>query len=309
MLGLGTWKAPPGEVGKAVAEALRLGYRHIDCAPIYGNEAEIGEALGHCLRRGLVRREELWITSKLWNDAHAPEDVAPALERTLGDLRLERLDLYLIHWPVALRRGAPLPPAAADILPPEAIPLADTWRAMEETHAAGRCRHIGVSNFSVPRLRRLLEGATTAPAVNQVELHPYHQDPGLLAFCRRHGIAVTAYAALGSADRPARLRSSDEPCLLEDPLIGTIAARHNATPAQVLLRWALQRGTAVLAKSVNPDHLRQNLAAAQLGHSEASLSEADMNAIAGLERGFRYVSGSFWAPPGSPYTLRSLWQE
>ncbi len=302
-LGLGTWKSAPGEVGAAVRHAIEVGYRHIDCAAIYGNEREVGEAIADCLRAGTVMREQLWITSKLWNDAHAPQDVRPALERTLADLQLEQLDLYLMHWPVALTPGVGMPRRAEDILPPEAAPLERTWEAMAELVDAGLTRHIGVSNFSRQKLARLQAGLPQ-PEMNQVELHPYLQQRQLVAQCQAQGIHVTAYSPLGSGDRPAAMKGQDEPILLQEPTIGEIARRHEATPAQVLIAWALARGTAVIPKSTNPQRIEQNLAAAGL-----ALTPEDLQQIESLDRHRRYVEGGMWTPPGSPYTLATLWDE
>lgn len=302
MLGLGTWNAPPGEVGAAVQVALRLGYRHIDCAAIYGNEAEIGTAIRAAIDEGVVTREELWITSKLWNNAHAPEAVAPALKQTLADLRLDHLDLYLIHWPVAFRPGVLMPESAEDLIALEELPIAATWEALEATVEQGLCRHIGVSNFGAATLGALLNQARIRPAVNQIELHPYLQQSDMLSFCEARGVHLTGYAPLGSAGRPAFIRPAGEPVLLEDPTIHAIAVQRGITPAQVLLRWALQRGTAVIPKSVSPARLYENLAAA-----EGDLAAEDMEAIAALDLGRRYIDGSIWVKPGGPYTLESLW--
>lgn len=303
-LGLGTWKSAPGEVGAAVEEALRIGYRHFDCAAIYGNEAEIGEALARGMANGLATREELWITSKLWNDRHAPEDVRPALEQTLADLRLDHLDLYLVHWPVALVKGILVPDKAEHMIPLEDLPLSATWQGMEAVADAGLARHIGVSNFSLAKLDGVLSGARIAPAMNQVEMHPYLQQQALVDGCRERGVATTAYSPLGSRDRSEKLRSEDEPNLLEDGTIADIAARNDATPAQVLIAWALQRGTAVIPKSVHPERLRQNFDAADL-----TLAEADMRELTALERATRLITGEFWALEGSSYTVANLWDE
>ncbi len=302
VLGLGTWKSSPGDVYRAVMEALRLGYRHIDCAPIYGNEVEVGRALADAFRQGVVERGGVWITSKLWNSAHGAGDVRPALERTLSDLRLDYLDLFLVHWPVAMAKGVQFPRSAEDLVALDTLPLSVTWGAMEALVDAGACRHIGVSNFSIPKLRALVENARRKPEMNQVELHPYLQQPAMLDFCRQNGIHLTAYSPLGSADRPAGLKAKGEPVLLKDPAIAAIAQRRGITPAQVLISWAIARGTAVIPKSVHPERIRQNLAAA-----EVALAAEEMEVIAGLDRDRRYVDGTFWTMPGSPYTIAGLW--
>ena len=304
LLGLGTWKAAPGEVGAAVREAIRLGYRHLDCASVYANEPEVGVAIRGAIEAGEVRREELWITSKLWSNAHGHENVEPALRRTLADLGVEWLDLYLIHWPVPIRPGVAFPQSADDLLPPEAAPLADTWRGMEAVLELGLTRHIGVSNFSSRKLQRIQAEARLRPEVNQVERHPLLQQPQLLADCAAAGMHITAYSPLGSGDRPAALKGADEPVLLNNPLIGTIAAEHGCSPAQVLIAWHLECGVSTIPKSVSPERLRENLAAADL-----TLTPADMERIGGLDQHLRLVDGSFWLLEGSPWTLPTLWDE
>ena len=304
ILGLGTWKSQPGEVYEAVKTAIQLGYRHIDCALIYGNEAEIGKALTECFQNGVVTREEMWITSKLWNDAHAPEYVQPGIEQTLADLQLEYLDLYLMHWPVVIKQGEGFPMTKEKLVSLDEQPIATTWQAMEDLVDKGLTRHIGVSNFSIKKLKELLETATIPPEMNQVELHPYLQQTSLLEFCQQHTIFLTAYSPLGSSDRPIRGKAEDEPILLADPTIAEIAQQQGGTSAQVLLSWAIHRGTAVIPKSVNPERLQQNLAAA-----DGALSDQNMVAIAQLDRHRRYIGGSFWVVEGGPYTLENLWDE
>ncbi len=297
-LGLGTWKSSRGQVAAAVREALRIGYRHIDCAAVYGNEAEVGQALGGCARA------DLWLTSKLWNDAHSPETVRPALEKTLRDLRQDYLDLYLIHWPIHFREGVVFARGPEDMLPPEAIALDATWQALEECVHAGLTRHIGVSNFTMAKLRSLLEQADIAPVMNQIELHPYLQQKEMLAFCRDKGLLLTAYSPLGSQDRPKMMKKSDEPILLDNEVIIDTARKHRASAAQILIAWALARGTVVIPKSVRPERLRENFKAQEL-----QLDREDMERIAGLERGWRYVAGDGFCSAGSPYTLSWLWND
>lgn len=303
-LGLGTWKSEPGVVGEAVKIALELGYRHIDCAAIYGNQAEIGMALAAALAAGTVSRSELWITSKLWNNSHGQANVIPALQQTLADLRLDYLDLYLIHWPVPLKADVGIPQTGADFISLADQPLADTWAGMQAAQAQGLCRHIGVSNFSVAKLQELQAVAGTQPEMNQVELHPYLQQPQMLEFCQESGMQLTAYSPLGSNDRPPALKVDDEPVLLADPQITEIATAHACSPAQILLAWALQRGTAVIPKSVNRTRLQENLEAAQL-----TLTDAEMATIHSLDKHRRYVDGTLWTMPGSPFTLETLWDE
>ena len=303
-LGLGTWKSDPGEVYNAVREAIKIGYRHIDCAAIYGNEAEIGQAFSDAFKKGDVSREELWVTSKLWNNAHLKDDVRPGLEKTLKDLQLDYLDLYLMHWPVALKPGIGFPKSGADFLSLEEIPISVTWAALEDCSKAGLSKHIGVSNFSVKKLKALLKACEIRPEVNQIEMQPFFQQNSMLEFCNNENIVLTAYSPLGSIDRPAVFKAPDEPSLLENPTILKIAESNGISSAQVLICWAIQRGTAVIPKSVNPGRMKQNLDAASI-----NLSDEDMQKIAALEMSARLLVGSFWAMPGSGYTMETLWDE
>ena len=303
-IGLGTWKSAPGEVGVAVIEAVKMGYRHIDCAAIYGNEAEIGEALKQLIDDGIVKREELWITSKLWNNAHKKEDVVPALEKTLADLQLNYLDLYLIHWPVVFKTDVHFAQDASGYMCLEEVPIADTWQGMEMCVERGLAKHIGVSNFSIKKIRSLLKTSRINPEVNQVELHPFLQQQYLCDYCESNGIHMTAYSPLGSLDRSAAMKKDDEPTLLESKVIVSIADKHNCSPAQVLISWAVLRGTSVIPKSVNPKRLLENLKSA-----EVNLDDEDMSRIRELDAHYRIVDGTFWVHEGNSYTLENLWDE
>jgi alcohol dehydrogenase (NADP+) len=295
-LGLGTWRLPPELTAATVRSALELGYRHLDAAAIYGNEPQIGEALRQAFADGLVRREELWITGKLWNDCHEPHEVRPALERSLADLGLEHLDLYLMHWPLAQRRGVAMASSPEEQLSLEQVPLAATWAAMEELVDQGLTRHIGVSNFSGAKLKALAAGARIRPEVLQIERHPLLQQNALLAWCRENGVVVTGYGPLGSsgANRP--------PLVLQHPQVVALAAQRGLTPAQLLLAWGIGCGTAVIPKSVQPARLVENLAAA-----DAVLDRELMEQLSALDQGRRLIDGGFWCLEGGPYTLENLW--
>ena len=301
-IGLGTWKAATGEVYKTVREAINVGYRHFDCAHIYANEAEIGGAFYDAFEAGEVKREDLWVTSKLWNNSHRKDQVLPALTVTLNNLRLEYLDLYLIHWPVCLEEGVGFPASTQDFVPVDLIPLTETWSAMEGMVEKGLTRHIGVSNFSIRNLKAVSEGTSVKPEVNQLELHPYLQQQEVVDYCLQNSIAVTAYSPLGSPDRPARLIKESDPAILENEVIKAIAADKKCTAAQVLLAWAIGRGTSAIPKSVNPKRLQSNLEATSI-----ELSDENMKDIAKLDLNFRYINGETWTVPGSPYTLDFLW--
>jgi alcohol dehydrogenase (NADP+) len=299
--GLGTWKSDPGVVGASVIHAINIGYRHIDCAAIYGNEAEIGQALTTLFTNNDsgIKRDDIFLTSKLWNANHSPDDVEPALRKTLADLKVDCLDLYLMHWPVAMG-------SEGQMISLDELPLIDTWRAMEACVDNGLVKDIGVSNFSKKKLQELCGKARIRPAVNQIELHPYLQMRDLLDYATSEGIHLTAYSPLGSRDRPDWLKSEKEVPILDDEDIALVAKKHNVTPAQVLIAWALERGTSVIPKSVSEHRLKENLEAAA---TTLQLDQDDMQSIAKMDRHARYVDGSFWCREGSPYSMETLWDE
>lgn len=297
--GLGTWKSKPNEVYKAVRVALEAGYLHLDCAAIYQNEDEVGKAIADAIKAGDTSREKIWVTSKLWNDSHEAQHVEGALQKTLSDLGLEYLDLYLIHWPVAFKHGVTFPRSREEFLTLEEAPLEKTWEAMAELKAKGLTRQIGVSNMGPKRID-LLSGVGETPAVNQVESHPYLPQTELLTYCQSKGIQLTAYSPLGSPDR--QTRKSDEPSLLEHPTIKEIAEKHGVGTGDVLIAWALGRGTSVIPKSVTDSRIRSNLKATEL-----KLDADDMGSISNFGKSYRYIDGTFFAGPNSPYTADGIW--
>ncbi|MDR2823685.1 MAG: aldo/keto reductase [Prevotellaceae bacterium] len=299
VLGIGTWRAQPDEVYEAVLDALRAGYRHIDCAQIYKNEREVGQALDYAFRFGIVKRDEIFVTSKLWNSDHASARVETAINRSLANLQLKYLDLYLIHWAVAQKEGTEFPAKPDELVPISEIPLAETWNAMIEIQQKSLAWHIGVSNFNVPKINDLEIKTHILPEVNQVEIHPYFQQNELVGFCHKKGIIVTAYSPLGG-----KKMADQNISIQEDTTIINIAKKHSATPTQVILAWNIQRGVVVIPKSVNKNRIIENLETLNL-----KLSRDEMQQIAQLDRNLRVTEGELWTMNGSPYTHEWLWEQ
>jgi D-xylose reductase len=292
-VGLGLWKIDRPAAPGLVHEAVRAGYRHFDSACDYGNESELGEGLAAALGAGLCRREELWVTSKLWNNYHRRQHVRPALERTLRDLRLDYLDLYLIHFPIPLEyipHEVRYPPgwfgdpnAAHPRMAPARVTLAETWQGMEDVLKAGLVRRIGVCNYNCALLRDLLAYASIRPAVLQVELHPFLTQDKLLRFCREEGIVVTGFSPLGASSYVSIGMATARESVLEQPAVVEAALRHGKTSAQIVLRWGVQRGTAVVPKTSRIERLAENLALFGF-----QLSADEMQTIGALDCGRRF---------------------
>ncbi|MBN7812014.1 aldo/keto reductase [Algoriphagus sp. H41] len=301
ILGLGTWKSKPGEVRKAVFWAIEAGYRHIDCAAIYQNEREVGQGIADAMAVGLVDRAQLFVTSKLWNNSHRHEDVRPALEKSLDNLRLDYLDLYLVHWPIAFKPGIGFAEHREDYYTYKDVPLTQTWEAMQEQKDGGAVRHIGVSNFNQAKLKELLAMAGQRPEMNQVEMHPFLPQTGLVDFCKENGILMTAYSPLGSPDSRGE-RHKNDPKLLENQTVADIAKKHGVSLGQILLAWSMARDIAVIPKSVNQGRIVENLKSAEL-----ELDAEDMDRLAAIGIAHRFVDGSFFTGPQSPYKSTDLW--
>ena len=250
-VGFGTLIPDPLVTKQATRAALEAGFRHLDCAERYRNEAAVGEAIQDAFKAGTLRREDLFVTTKLWNTNHRPERVKPAFDASCRRLQVDYVDCYIIHTPFAFQPGDEQDPRDAHgrVIYDSGVALVDTWRALERLVDDGHCRSIGLSDITLEMLREIVAAARIKPAMVQVESHPYLPEWELLDFCREHGIVVQAFAALGHAM---------EPNLLADPVITAIAQRVHKTPAQVALAWAVQRGTAFLTTSTKPQRIRES---------------------------------------------------
>ncbi len=297
-IGLGTFGSDhvsPERIAEAVQGAIAVGYRHFDCASVYGNEDHIGEVLQRQFARGL-RREELWITSKLWNDKHGVDDVIPACQKSIADLKCEYLDAYLVHWPFPNSHpaGCTVESRCTNAKPYIHVEFMKTWRQMEALVDLGLVRHIGTSNMTVAKLELLLRDARIRPAVNEMELHPHFQQPELFRYLCAHGIQPIAYSPIGSPSRPERDRTPGDTADMEDPVIVDIARRRAVHPAAVCIQWAIQRGQIPIPQSTSRAHYLANLQAAVA----EPLADAEMRAIAAIDRNCRLIKGQvfLWKP-------------
>jgi len=293
LVGLGLWKIEREKVAHVVRQALEIGYRHLDSAADYGNEVEVGQGIKQALADGVCKREELWVTSKLWNTFHGAEHVEEACDKTLKDLGVDYLDLYLIHFPISLQYvpiATRYPPEW--IFDPQApqpemkiapIPLAETWRAMEALVAKGKVKQIGVCNYNSALLHDLMAYAKIKPALLQIESHPYLTQERLLREAAGYDIAVTTFSPLGSLSYIALDMAREEESLLQQPAVVAAAKRVNRSAAQVLLRWGVQRGAAIIPKTSRVERLRENLAL-----FDFSLNEQEMETIAALNCNRRF---------------------
>lgn len=292
-IGLGTWKIPDEVLPTLIPEAVGFGYRHFDCACDYGNEPAVGKGIAQAIASGSCSRDDLWITSKLWNTYHHPDHVRAACERTLSDLGLEELDLYLIHFPVTLafvpfeERYPPGwffdPDAENPAMKHVDVPVADTWGAMEKLVDDGLVKRIGICNFGTAGIRDLCSYARIRPAVLQVEMHPYLTQQRLLRFCRESDIAVTAFSPFGASSYvPLNMAGASE-SLFDDATMQRIASDRGKTMGQIALRWAVQRGTIPIPKTQTAVHLQENIAI-----YDFELTDAEMAEIDGLNRDRRF---------------------
>ncbi|HVO42096.1 MAG TPA: aldo/keto reductase [Aggregatilineales bacterium] len=298
-IGLGTFGSDrfSGEaIAEAVLGAISVGYRHIDCASVYLNEHLIGQSLKSALRGG-IKREALWITSKLWNDKHGETDVIPSCEKSLKDLQLDYLDLYLVHWPFPNFHAPGVDVSSRD---PHARPyiheeFMQTWRQMEKLVERGLVRHIGTSNMTIPKLKLLLRDARIKPAANEMELHPHFQQPEFFKFVKENGMVPIGFSPIGSPTRPDRDKTESDTVDIEDPVIVKIARRLNVHPAVVCVKWAVQRGQVPIPFSIHRNEYLGNLRCTV----SDPLTDAEMREIEAIDKNCRLIKGQVFLWEGA----------
>ena len=284
-IGFGTWMLSKDEAPTAVEFAIRSGYRHIDCASVYQNEKQVGEGIKIALDEGVVKREDLFITGKLWNTDHAPEHVEEACRKTISDLGVEYLDLYLVHWAVSFEHGDDIEPLdETGLAKLTFVPMQETWRAMEALVEKRLVKSIGVANYSATMLIDLLSYANIRPVMDQIELHPYNAQTDLIKFCKNQNVMVTAYSPLGSTGA----------IVTEDAVMNRLSDKYKKSPAQIALRWGLQRGTVVIPKSSHRDRIIENFSV-----TDFEITNEDMNSISELDREQIVINPLGWW--GFPY--------
>lgn len=300
VIGLGTFGSDNysnDQIAQAVKFAIELGYRHIDCASVYGNEKEIGEVLSELIGNGTVKREELWITSKVWNNMHGEGDVIKSCKQSLADLQLNYLDLYLVHWPFPNYHA---PGCDGDARNPDSKPYIHenymvAWRQMEQLVEMGLVKNIGTSNMTIPKMKLLLNDARIKPVVNEMEIHPHFQQPELFNFMVENKIVPIGYSPIGSPKRPERDRTATDTVDIEDPVIVAVAERLGIHPAVVCLKWAIQRGEVIIPFSVTPSKITSNIE----GALSSLLTSEEMEAISKIDKQCRLIKGQVFLWEGA----------
>lgn len=309
VVGLGTFGSdhvPPEKVAEAVKEAIALGYRHIDCASVYGNEKEIGSALKEVLDSGLVRREELFITSKVWNDMHGDGAVIASCAKSLQDLGLDYVDLYLVHWPFPNYHP---PFCDVDSRSPDSRPFyiedfMGVWRQMEKLYKMGLAKAIGTSNVTIPKFKEILKACSVKPACNEMELHPHFQQRELMNFVLDNGMVPIGFSPIGSPQRPARDTTPEDTVDTADPVIVEIAQAHGVHPAVICVKWAAQNGQVPIPFSTTRRNYRSNL----LSVTEDPLTAEEMERISKIDKNCRLIKGQVFLWEGAE-SWRNLWDE
>jgi alcohol dehydrogenase (NADP+) len=298
-IGLGTFgsdRFTGDQIAEAVKGAIAVGYRHIDCASVYGNESLIGQSLHEVMQAG-IKREDLWITSKVWNDMHGDGDILLSCAKSLKDLKLDYLDLYLVHWPFPNFHA---PGVGVDSRDPHARPYIHeeymkVWRQMERLVEMGLVKHIGTSNMTIPKLKLLLQDAKIKPACNEMELHPHFQQPEFFKFVVDNGIVPVGFCPIGSPTRPDRDKTESDTVDIQDPVIVKMAQRHNVHPAVICIKWAVQRGQVPIPFSIYPNEYLSNLMCSVID----PLTDEEMQEIAGINKNCRLIKGQVFLWEGA----------